>query len=227
MLDISKIIQQPLPEKNYFQDLITKKQIFIHHTAGASNPQPVISGWEKRTDRVATAFVIAGKPTSSTSTYTDGQIFQTFSSKFWGYHLGLKKSVFTSLGVPYLPLDKASIGIEICNWGALTLKADGKYYHYLGKTVPPEEVVKLNSAYRGSHYYHKYTAAQIASLKDLLIYLCDKFQIPKTYNADMFEISKPALTATPGIWTHTSVRKDKVDCSPQPDLIAMLKTLGA
>lgn len=227
MLDISKIIQEPLPAANYYQDVITKKQIFIHHTAGASNAKNVIGGWKTRTDRVATAFVIAGKPSSATSGFKDGDIYQAFSSKHWAYHLGLKKDVFTEMGVPYLPLDKASIGIEICNWGALTLKADGKYYHYLDKTVPADEVVKLDAPYRGSQYYHKYTDAQLASVKDLLVYLCDKYQIPKTFNADMFDISKNALIAAPGIWTHTSVRKDKVDCSPQPNLLAMLKGLGA
>ena len=36
----------------------------------------------------------------------------------------------------------------------------------------------------------------------------------KAYNAEQF-----------GLWTHTNVRKDKFDCSPQPELVNMLKTL--
>jgi hypothetical protein len=227
MLDISKIIQENLPAANYYQEEIPKKQIFIHHTAGASNAKNVIGGWKTRTDHVCTAFVIAGKPPTATSGFNDGDIYQAFSSKHWGYHLGLKKEVFAANGVPYISLDKGSIAIEICNWGALTLKGDGNYYHYLDKTVPADEVVKLDTPYRGSQYYHKYTDAQLASLKDLLVYLCDKYTIPKTYHADMWDISKNALTATPGIWTHTSVRTDKVDCSPQPNLVSLLQGLAS
>lgn len=225
MLDINKIIQLRLPDANYYQEEIPKKQIFIHHTAGASNAINVIGGWKARTDHVCTAFVIAGKPPVGGG-FKDGDIYQAFSSKHWGYHLGLKKEVFATNGVPYLPLDKGSIAIEMCNWGALTLKPDGKYYHYLDKTVSAEEVVKLDAPYRGSPYYHAYTDAQLASLKDLLVYLCDKFTIPKTFHPDMFDISKNALTGVPGIWTHTSVRTDKVDCAPQPKLLNVLKTLN-
>ena len=28
-----------------------------------------------------------------------------------------------------------------------------------------------------------------------------------------------------GLWSHTSVRKDKFDCFPQPELVEMLKNL--
>ncbi|MDQ3111073.1 MAG: N-acetylmuramoyl-L-alanine amidase [Bacteroidota bacterium] len=225
MLDITKIIQEKLPAANYYQEEIQKKQIFIHHTAGGSNAKNVIGGWKTRTDHVSTAFVIAGKPSSATSGYKDGDIYQAFSSKYWGYHLGLKKEVFAEQGVPYLPLDKSSIAIEICNWGALTKAADGTFKQYLGGAVPAAEAVTLNPAYKGSAAYHAYTDAQLASLKDLLVYLCGKYSIPKTFNAEMFDISKKALTGTPGIWTHTSVRKDKVDCSPQPKLLDVLKSL--
>jgi hypothetical protein len=225
MLDISRIIQYNLPSANYYQEEVPKKQIYIHHTAGASNPVPVIEGWKARTDHVCTAFVIAGKGPLGAG-WKDGTIYQAFSSKYWGYHLGLKKKVFADAGVPYLPLDKSAVAIEICSWGALTLKPDGKYYHYLGKTVPAEEVIRLEEPYRGSNYYHRYTDAQLASLNDLLVYLCNKFTIPKTFHPDMFDISRNALTGVPGIWTHTSVRTDKVDCAPQPNLVRLLKSLS-
>ncbi len=223
MLDIGKIIQQKLPANCYFQEEIPKTQIFIHHTAGGSNAANVINGWKTRTDRVSTAFVIAGKPASATSGYNDGDIYQAFPSKHWGYHLGLKKAVFTEQGVPYKPLDKTSVAIEICNWGAVTPK-NGKYETYIPNAFVPEaDVLPLD--YKGKTHYHLYTDAQLAALKDLLVYLCEKYNIPKTYNAGMFDISKDALTGTPGIWTHTSVRKDKVDCSPQPKLLEVLKSL--
>lgn len=40
-----------------------------------------------------------------------------------------------------------------------------------------------------------------------------------------FDVNKEALNGLPGIWTHVNVRADKFDCSPQPELIAMLKSL--
>ena len=68
---------------------------------------------------------------------------------------------------------------------------------------------------------------QIAALKDLLIYLCDTFQISRAYNPDIFDISKRALAGENGIFTHNSVRKDKWDMYPCPRMIAMLSSLGA
>ena len=40
-----------------------------------------------------------------------------------------------------------------------------------------------------------------------------------------FDVNKEALSGFPGVWTHVNVRADKFDCSPQPDLISMLKSL--
>ena len=38
----------------------------------------------------------------------------------------------------------------------------------------------------------------------------------------MWDISENALSGQPGIFTHTSVRSDKTDCHPQPELVRML-----
>ena len=40
-----------------------------------------------------------------------------------------------------------------------------------------------------------------------------------------FEYNPLSMIGYPGIWTHTNIRTDKNDCSPQPNLISMLKTL--
>jgi hypothetical protein len=40
-----------------------------------------------------------------------------------------------------------------------------------------------------------------------------------------FDLNKEALNGLPGIWTHVNVRNDKFDCSPQPGLISMIKSL--
>jgi len=174
--------------------------------------------------RIATCVTISGKGLSK-DTY-DGEICQAFSSKKWAYHLGLKPDVFRANGVPYKSLDPLAIGIEICNWGPLTLKSDGKYYNYVDRVVPNDQVCELSVPYKGHKFYHAYTDAQIEAVKDLLIYWNKIYGIPLDYNEkDMWGVSKNALSAVPGVYTHNSYRRDKTDISPQPKMIAMLKSL--
>ena len=40
-----------------------------------------------------------------------------------------------------------------------------------------------------------------------------------------FELNKQALAGAEGVWTHTNVRSDKTDLSPQPAVIEMIKSL--
>jgi len=174
--------------------------------------------------RIATCITISGKGLS-TDTF-DGEICQAFSSKKWAYHLGIKSDVFRAQALPYRLLDPLAIGIEICNWGPLTQKADGKYYNYVDRVVPNDQVCELPVPYKGHKYYHAYTDAQIESVKQLLIYWSKVHGIPLDYNEkDMWTVSKNALSAVPGVYTHNSYRKDKTDISPQPKMIAMLKSL--
>lgn len=207
-LDIKTIVQLKFPESQYYKEDQAKKQIVIHHTVSGPNATRVFEGWASNPDRVATAFVIGG----------DGIITQGFTSKYWAHHLGLKKTNNTAL-------NKASIAIEVCNWGGLTFK-DGKYYSAFNREVAPNEVIDYGKKWRGYRFFHKYTAAQIESLRQLLAYLADKFAISKTYNEDMWDISKNALSGKNGIYTHVSYREDKSDMHPQPELVAMLKELS-
>ena len=40
-----------------------------------------------------------------------------------------------------------------------------------------------------------------------------------------FEFNPLAFGGASGLWTHTSVRHDKTDCSPQPQLMALIRSL--
>jgi len=225
MLDLSKIKQVPLSDKQYIKEETKKLQIVLHHTAGNSSAPATIRAWEADgRGKIATCIVISGKGTSKDS--IDGEICQTFSSKYWAYHLGLKSDVFRAMGVPYKSLDPLAIGIEICNWGPLTLKADGKYYNYVDREVPADQVCVLEKPYKGYQFYHAYTDAQIESVRQLLLYWNKVYGIPLDYNEkDMWSVSANALKALPGVYTHNSYRRDKTDISPQPKMIAMLKSL--
>lgn len=197
-----------LKDAQYFKEKQFKNQIVIHHTAGSGKAANVIHGWDFNAERVGTAYVIDAS----------GEVVKAFEPEYWAYHLGLK-SISNS------QLNKNSIGIEICNWGQLIKKSDGKYYNYINKEVPESEVVQI-AKFRGFEYYHKYNDAQIESLRKLLLELAAKFAIPLDYNSDMWDISQNALSGKKGIYTHVSYRSDKNDCSPQFNLIQMLKSLN-
>ena len=222
-LDLSKIKQYPLSENQYIKTETKKTQIVLHHTAGNSSGLNTMINWNNDDrGKIATCVTISGKNASNSF---DGEIVQGFSSKYWAYHLGLKQEIFASQGVAYQSIDKIAIGIEICNWGPLDKRGD-KYYNYVDKEVPLDQVCELPTPYKGHKYYHAYTDAQIQSVKELLEYWKKIYNIPITYNEkEMWDISKKGLSGIPGVYTHNSYRKDKSDISPQPKMIAMLKSL--
>lgn len=212
------IKQIDFPEDQYIKEENKKSQIYLHHTAGNSNAEDVFKYWAKNQERIATCVAISGDGA------VDGQIVQGFSSKYWAFHLGLKESTFQKYGVSYKSLDRVSIGIEICNWGQLTAK-DGKFYNYVNREVPSSQVHELDKPFKGFKYFHNYTDAQIESVRQLLIMWNEKYGIPIKYNEDIWDISKRALNGESGIFTHNSVRLDKVDVYPHDKLIEMLKSL--
>jgi hypothetical protein len=223
-LDTSKIKQIPLSESQYIKEATEKKQIVLHHTAGNSSGVGTIRMWD--TDdrgRIATCVTISGKGQSK-DTY-DGEICQAFSSKYWGYHLGIKPDVFKSKGLLRRALDKHAIGIEICNWGPLD-RVNGKFYNYVDREIPADQVTELETPYKGHKFYHRYTDAQIESTRQLLVYWNETYSIDLTYREDdMWTVSTSALKGEPGVYTHNSYRKDKSDIYPCPRMIAMLKSL--
>lgn len=217
MMNIKQI---SFASSQYIAEAHPKVQIYLHHTAGNPSGENVFKDWEANQERVATCVTISGIGKDC----IDGQIIQGFSSQFWAFHLGLKESTFQKFGIPYRSLDKISIGIEICNWGQLTFK-DGKYYNYVNREVSKEQVCKLDKPFKGFEYFHNYTDAQIKSVKDLLVLWKERYKIPLTYNEDIWDICPRALKGDKGVFTHNSVRRDKVDVYPHPKLIEMLRSL--
>ncbi|MCI4667969.1 MAG: N-acetylmuramoyl-L-alanine amidase [Bacteroidia bacterium] len=156
----------------FFSREFEKDKIFIHHTAGSYRPDYVIDGWNAdRTRsggpfRVATAFVIGGKASNGPSNW-DGVIVRAFPEEKWAYHLAAGNSM----------LDRSSIGIELCNWGQLTVNPVGQFFNYIGGIVPDTQVVEFEDEFRGFTYYHKYSEKQIEALGKLLEFLSNKFGI--------------------------------------------------
>jgi N-acetyl-anhydromuramyl-L-alanine amidase AmpD len=213
-LDIQAIKQVRLKDNQYFAESSPKTQIYLHHTAGNGNAEGVSRYWNGNDSRIATAFIIG----------ENGTIVQCFSSKHWAWHLGIDQEDFARNGAKYSNLNKLSVGIEVCNWGYLKKKGD-KYYNYAGGVVNPSYVTELETPYKGYKYWYKYSDAQIESLRQLVEYLCETYDIPKDYRSEIWSIDKEAFKGTKGIFTHNSVRKDKSDIYPDPRVIKMLQNL--
>lgn len=219
-LNLSEIIQVDFPENQYYKEQTPKKQIVLHHTVSGRGTSGDINWWESTPERVATAVIVGW----------DGKIYQCYSTLYWAHHLGTHAP-------NNLILNKSSIGIEIDSWGGLIKDIDGNYYpagnwdvaqkKYLPnkKAGIIKNVQIYDKSFRGFFAYEKYTDAQIEAVRELLIYWRDKYNIPLTYNSDMWDYSSKAIAGFSGVWTHLSYRVDKSDCHPQPELIAMLKSL--
>lgn len=228
-LDLGRIKLNLMRPTDYFREECPKKQIYLHHTVSHPSPVNDIRSWQSLSYRIGTCILVAGKPYENENYYEDGDIYQAFSSKYWAYHLA---SHFSGNRIPSKyrtrtntrMLEKAAIGIEICNAGWLTWE-NGKFYSTFRSVIPEEEVIEYVDKYRGQRFFHKYTDAQIETVRQLLEYFCDKYEIPKAYNPSIWDISEDALSGKPGIYTHTSVRSDKTDCHPQPELVRMLMDL--
>jgi len=213
-LNLNEIIQVNFPENQYIKEKTNKNQIVLHHTVSGQGVDGDIAWWRSTVERIGTALIIGW----------DGKIYQCFSSQYWAYHIGKGSN-----------LEKHSIGIEIDGWGALIyydkqwypVKWDNNLKKYVPNLAirPVKNVIIYENGFRGFFGFERYTDEQIESVRKLLQYFSEKYNIPLDYNEDMWDVSNRALNGEKGIWTHASFRIDKSDCHPQPELIQMLKSL--
>jgi N-acetyl-anhydromuramyl-L-alanine amidase AmpD len=214
-----KIVHHKFPKEQYFPENTIKKQIVLHHTVSGISPNGDINWWKRTTARIATCIIVS----------RDGTVHTLFKSEYWAHHLGIKSKVFKKLNIPSTGANKelnmASIGIEIDSWGGLSEK-NGKFYTSTNKEISSDKVIDYGKEIRGFRYYEKYTKEQIASVKYLLKYWNDKYEIPLKYHPEMWELNIDALKGKEGVWAHVSFRSDKSDVHPQSQLIEMLKSLA-
>lgn len=215
MLNITKKL---LSIGQYVREESKKTAIVFHHTAGNHRPDNQINFWDSDLlGRIGTHYVIGGISSDGKDKTYDGDIFQAIDDKYYAFHLGIKGNLNR--------FDKQSIGIELCNYGYLVKSQNGKFYNYVQKEVHPDQVVDLGYRWKGYQYWHKYTDAQIQSLKELLTMLLKVHEISKTKVDFDFHSELMNLQKITGIYTHVNFRKDKFDNSPQPNLIKMLNSL--
>lgn len=233
-----QIYDNILTDEEYYKKETQKNTIWLHHTAGGSRPDWTIGGWEKdfqkdkdgkavldsngnpKPLRVGTSFVIGRSSSSTDEKIWDGKVLKAFEDIHWCYHLGINTSNSKEL-------NSRSVGIEVCNYGPLTLAKDGRFFNYVNKPISEKDVVELSKPFRGYLYYEKYTDLQLENLRKLINYLKMRWNMEiesGIYNEEWFEYDEKWFSLG-GLRTHTQVRKDKFDMFPQPELIQMLNSI--
>ncbi len=228
-----QIVDKILEDGEYYKEVVEKDTIYLHHTAGSHRPDWTIDGWEHDKTKlggklaVGTAYVIGGISTTDGNIDFDGKIYRAFNDKWWAHHLGL-----TMLNNKLL--NQKSVGIEICNYGPLIKTKDGQFLNYVSKPLPANMVIQLEKPWRNYIYWQKYTDAQLRNLKALMLDIAARY--PKIdiraglrlfihQGMAAFEVNGGATKGVTGVWSHSSVRADKFDVCPQPQIIELIKSL--
>lgn len=228
-LDLNEINLVDFPHDQYYRRQTNKKQIVLHHTVSGQGADGDINWWLQTSSRIATHIIVDWK----------GDIYQCYSTKYWGHHLGVKSNFISEMETKKsnVYLNKHSIGIEIDSWGGLVrynknwypAKWDSNKRKFVANTsmtpIKNNNVQTYSKKFRGFYGFEKYTDAQIESVRKLITYWKSRYDIPLTYNDQMWDVNKDALNGKAGVWAHVSYRPDKSDCHPQPELIKMLKSL--
>ncbi|HEY0609029.1 MAG TPA: caspase family protein, partial [Chitinophaga sp.] len=180
-LNLQGLLYKP-DRSGYFHAVEHPKQrIVLHLTAG--NLRSDMQSLTTQNRHVSVAFVVA----------RDGTIYQLFPSAFWSGHLG-KGIGNQGTGNSQ---DKASIGIEISNYGYLVPR-EGKLEtiysrvkdQQTGKVSPvdlycsqddTDAYRKIDQPFRDQSHYASFTPQQIESTIILLRYLTAKFNIPRAF----------------------------------------------
>jgi len=215
-----------LPKGEYIEaaEPILNDYLFFHHTSGWQNPFKVIDSWGRDDrGRVATEFVIGGQNVKNGNADYDGVVAQAFPDGCQGWHIGASGSYY---------MNRHSVGIEINSFGYLTDL--GKTY--TGVQALESQICELEEEFRSRKKWHRYSDAQLISLKKLIIHIAHRDNINLDEGiikwigtqgpAKAFGFQQDAYDGkVKGLLTHTNVRKDKTDCFPQPELIDMLLSL--
>lgn len=153
---------------NHVNQETQKKGIVLHFTEGMLHGDLPLLANLQTGDRyhVSVPYVIA----------RNGNVYELFDPKYWGYHLTIGEHAPQWQTIP----------IEIVNMGRLTKHGSylkhryGGWYTDIYCNHSPEHgrFWRQASSFRGYEYWADFTDAQYTSLRALLKYLCDRFDIP-------------------------------------------------
>jgi N-acetyl-anhydromuramyl-L-alanine amidase AmpD len=210
----------------YFETEHKKERIVLHFTAGNIRSDMITLTTQDR--HVSVPFVIA----------RDGTIYQLFSSRFWSGHLGA--GLGNEKGKNNAQ-DKATIGIEISNYGFL-LPRDGNLETIYSRVkdqktgnISPVDIycrqdqkaayTQLDTPFREQSFYPTYTPGQLDSLIILLRYLTKKYDIPRQFlSPDKRYTATKDVLSFKGIVSHVNYRPGgKWDIGPAFDWATVIE----
>ena len=188
----------------YYETERHKSLIVIHYTVGYLRGD--LASLTEQDVHLSVPYVIG----------RNGMVYELYSPKYWSYHLG--RGSIGGNGIN----SKRSIAIELSNIGPLTRENGHLINIYDQKYCSIEEeefYMKLETPFRKYSYFATFTEKQYNSLRELLAYLCARFNIPheilpenKRYR--LFSSKTEAQTYS-GICSHVNYRPDgKTDIGP-------------
>lgn len=215
-----------LPKGEYISEdfMIQNDYVFLHHTAGSPNPFRTIDNWGRDSrGKIATEFVLGGQDLTTGDDKYDGVMVQAFPEGCQGWHLGKTGSLYMS---------KHSVGLEINGFGYL----DDDFKNYVGMTAHQSQICTLDEPFKGRKNWHRYSDKQIEATRKWLLWIAERDNIDihkglvewikKEGPTKAFDFQQDAYEGkVKGLLTHTNVRKGKMDCFPQPELVDMLLSL--
>ncbi|MCF0054785.1 caspase family protein [Dyadobacter sp. CY356] len=229
-LSLNGLAYTPKTTDYFYPTEHSKQRIVLHFTAG--NLRSDVQSLTQQSRHVSVPFVIA----------RDGTIYQLFPSKFWSGHLG--EGVGNKKGTGN-PQDKATIGIELSNYGFLVPK-DGNLETIYSRIKDPNTgnvsapdpycsldsklaYAKIDHPFREQSFYPSYTAEQIDSLIVLLRFLTTRYNIPREFlPEDKRYTTFGELVNFKGIVSHINYRSSgKWDIGPAFDWKAVIEGVTA
>lgn len=182
-----------LTRDNYSDFKNIKKRIVIGHTF--NNNMKHISGWKHRLN----------KKYDKTAPFTislDGSVYNHFDPAFSSNFLQNEK------------LDKSSIVILLENEGWLIKNEQKNLFFNVNWSIYSSEDIFIKK-WRGYEYWAIYTQKQLESLVNLVIQLCNDFDIEKNIVEHNTKIDD--VEYYNGILYHSNINKNYTDPSPAFD----------
>ncbi|HJQ38511.1 MAG TPA: N-acetylmuramoyl-L-alanine amidase [Thermoanaerobaculia bacterium] len=197
----------PLHPGQWFPNMMEKKFVVWHGTAGRTRHTPVSGRPGKATTSIEGWNLSAGRVGAPWLVDRDGTIYKAFEDSGWIYHLGLKgtKSRY----------DKSSVAIEFAN--ELALDLDGDRLYAFGMNTPNTLYTGpfFHYGWRGHSYFAQLDEAQVDAGIQLTLDICRRHDIEPVfyYPSTTFDFPRCFQVAT--IVCHSNCRADKMDlCLP-------------
>lgn len=184
-----------LTEKNYHKEIYDKTQIIIGHTSQKGMLH--YAGWIYRLNG-------KNKKTANFTITKEGTVYQHYDPIHYSTFINNQQ-------------DKASISITLENMGWFRKDAMvDRYVDWLGDGYKKNNEEVLNKRWRNYTYWDRYTEKQMKSLTELLIELCQTYNISKDFighnvfdeNVDLFK----------GITFRSNYYQESTDVSPAFDM---------